>query len=64
MKPASGSPYLGVPADWGRSKVQALKWIKEKVWNKMDGWKEKLLNKVGKEVLIKAVIRAIPTYVM
>ena len=27
----------------------------------MEGWKEKLLNKARKEVLIKVVIRAIPT---
>lgn len=56
--------YLGVPTDWGRSRSNALGWIKEKILAKVDGWKEKLLNQAGKEVLIKAVIQAIPSYVM
>ncbi|XP_072078185.1 uncharacterized protein [Arachis hypogaea] len=56
--------YLGLLASWGRSKNRALEWIKEKILDKMQGWKEKLLNQAGKEVLIKAVVQAIPTYAM
>nr|XP_025703912.1 uncharacterized protein LOC112805796 [Arachis hypogaea] len=56
--------YLGLPAQWGRAKGKALEWIMEKVEGKIEGWKESLLNQAGKEVLIKAVIQAIPTYAM
>lgn len=56
--------YLGVPAEWGGSKIQGLKWLKEKVLAKLEGWKGKLLNQAGKEVLIKFVIQAIPNYIM
>ncbi|KAF7801558.1 reverse transcriptase [Senna tora] len=56
--------YLGLPGVWGRAKSNALSWIKDKIWNKLQGWKENFLNPVGKEVLIKAVIQAIPSYAM
>lgn len=56
--------YLGLPAEWGRSRNNTLSWLKLRVLDKIDGWKEKLLNQAGKEVLIKAVIQALPSYAM
>lgn len=47
-----------------KSRKQAFEYIKQKVWLRIQGWQEKLLSKVGKEVLIKAVAQAIPTYAM
>ncbi|XP_072077755.1 uncharacterized protein [Arachis hypogaea] len=56
--------YLGLPAQWGRSKNEALRWIEERVSDKLRGWKEKLLSQSGREVLIKSVIQVIPAYAM
>ncbi|XP_057719433.1 uncharacterized protein LOC130933842 [Arachis stenosperma] len=56
--------YLGLPVQWGRSKNNALRWIEERVSDKLCGWKEKLLTQSGREVLIKSVIQAIPAYAM
>jgi hypothetical protein len=38
--------------------------IKGRIWNKINGWKEKFLLHDGNEILLKAVIQAIPTYTM
>ncbi|XP_074302679.1 uncharacterized protein LOC141634383 [Silene latifolia] len=56
--------YLGIPTIIGRSKKAVFSCLKERVWKKVQGWKKKLLSKPGKEVLIKAVAQAIPTYMM
>ena len=52
--------YLGLPLLVGKNKKNSFKEIKVK----LAGWKEKLLLKAGKEILIKAVIQAIPMYSM
>ncbi|XP_075675073.1 uncharacterized protein LOC142644319 [Castanea sativa] len=56
--------YLGLPSLVGRGKKRAFSLIKERIWKKLKGSKEKLLNQAGREILIKVVIQAIPTYVM
>lgn len=47
--------YLGLPSLVGRDKRNSFNDIKEKLEKKLAGWKEKLLSKARKEVLIKAV---------
>ncbi|KAF5464321.1 hypothetical protein F2P56_014405 [Juglans regia] len=56
--------YLGLPSFVGKSHYQTFKVIKDRVWAKLQGWKEKLLSQAGRELLIKAVVQAIPTYAM
>ena len=38
--------------------------IRQKTVNRLKGWKEKLPSQAGKEVLLKSVVLALPTYVM
>ena len=56
--------YLGLPAVVGRNKKASLNFIKERVWNKLQGWKEKLLSQAGRKVLLKAIVQAIPTFAL
>ncbi|MCI47781.1 reverse transcriptase-like protein, partial [Trifolium medium] len=53
-----------MPTQIGRSKQGVFKFIMDRVWSKLKGWKEKNLSFAGRGVLISAVIQAIPTYMM
>ena len=35
--------YLGLPIIVGKSKTQVFNFVKERVWKKLKGWKEKVL---------------------
>lgn len=48
---------------WEKKK-EIFKLVVDKVRKKVKGWKERTLSEAGKEVLIKAVTQAIPTYIM
>ena len=53
---------MGLPLLVGRGKKASFSYIKEKVWRKLQGWEGKFLSQAGREVLIKAIVQAIPTY--
>ena len=56
--------YLGLPMVGGKSKVGTFKEILERITKWVMGWKEKYILKASKEILIKTVAQAIPTYSM
>ena len=55
---------MGLPLLVGKGKKASFSYIKEKVWRKLQGWEGKFLSQAGREVLIKAIVQAIPTYTM
>jgi hypothetical protein len=55
---------LGLPVYIGKSRTNTFAYLKERIWQQIQGWKEKLLSTAGKEILIKVVAQAIPTFAM
>ena len=56
--------YLGLPSFVGRNRLACFAQIKEWIWGRMQGWKEKLLSQASQEVMIKAVVQSILVYSM
>ena len=56
--------YLDLPSLVGGNKKASFSYIKESVWKKFQVWKEKLLSQAGREIVIKVVVQAMPTYTM
>lgn len=48
--------YLGLPCLISRSKKDIFQLVKDRVWKKLNGWKEKILSQAGNVVLIKNVV--------
>ena len=60
---ALSEKYLGMPSDVGVSTNGAFKYLKDRVWKRVQGWLEQTLSSGGKEVL-KSVAQAVPTFSM
>ena len=56
--------YLGLPTIVGRNKKKVFEDIKDWVWKKVQQWRHSFFLWGGLEVLIKAVLQAILSYVM
>ncbi|KAA3454812.1 reverse transcriptase [Gossypium australe] len=56
--------YLGLPNMVGRRKNESFQSLVDRALMRIDGWSNKFLSQGGKEIFIKAVLQAIPTYAM
>nr|XP_027093548.1 uncharacterized protein LOC113713943 [Coffea arabica] len=60
----SQGKYLGLPMVVTRSKQQLFGYIKSSIQQRLKKWKNKLLSAAGKEIMLKSVALALPTYTM
>lgn len=56
--------YMGLPLSVGRKKMDSCKGIKDKVDNKLNGWKAPLFSLAYYEFSIITIIQTIPTSVI
>lgn len=56
--------YLGLPMVGGKSKVNTFKDLQERITKRVMAWKEKIISEACREILIKTIAQAIPTYFM
>ncbi|KAL6191818.1 hypothetical protein ACLB2K_038207 [Fragaria x ananassa] len=53
-----------MPTYVGRSKTETFAYIKERLGQKLEGWQSKILSGAGKDLLIRVVAQALPSYSM
>lgn len=56
--------YLGLLESLDGSKYNFFAFVQERLQDRINAWSAKFLSNVGKEVMIKSVAMALPTYVM
>ncbi|XP_024196088.1 uncharacterized protein LOC112199282 [Rosa chinensis] len=56
--------YLGLPTYLGRNKTETFAYLQESLNKKLEGWQGKLLSSAGKDLLIRVVAQALPSYTM
>ncbi|KAK9195743.1 hypothetical protein WN943_003868 [Citrus x changshan-huyou] len=61
---ANHGAYLGLPSAIGRKKKEVFKYIRDKLWQRLQGWSTRMLLRAGKEILLKTVALALPNYAM
>lgn len=56
--------YLGLPLHFRKLPKQSIQPLVQKIANRIPGWKRDLLTYPGRELLIKTVLSAMPTYLL
>jgi hypothetical protein len=56
--------YLGMPTNIGHSPVMTFRYIFDRMWQRANTLSDRPLSRAGSEAMLKAIIQAIPTYVM
>lgn len=56
--------YLGMPTEICRAATNTFKFLPNRVWKRVNSWTDRPLSRAGKEIMLKSVAQAIPTYVM
>ncbi|XP_027151930.1 uncharacterized protein LOC113751984 [Coffea eugenioides] len=64
MVEAKQGKYLGLPMVVSRTKDQIFGFVRNNIRRRFQNWKNRFLSPAGKEVMLKAVAMAMPTYVM
>ncbi|XP_027121672.1 uncharacterized protein [Coffea arabica] len=64
MQSVTQGKYLGLPMVVSRSKQQLFGYVKSNVQQRMSRWTNRLLSTAGKEILLKSIALAMPTYTM
>ena len=56
--------YLSLPIFLNKSKKEMFTYITDRLLKRLNGWKEALFSPAGREILVKAVLMALPNYAM
>ena len=64
MKEGGMGMYLGMPEKKCGSKTQVFAFVQERMNGRINNWSGKLLSRRGKQVQIKSVAQAFPSFVM
>ncbi|XP_031108451.1 uncharacterized protein LOC116012922 [Ipomoea triloba] len=60
----SNGNYLGLPMMMGRNRTELLKFIKGRIVIRIQGWNHRFISRASREILLKFVLQALPTYAM
>lgn len=63
-RPLNMGRYLGLSSLIGQDKNAIFRYIRDRLWDRLSGWRTKKISHVRKEVLIKSAAQVIPTFCM